>query len=180
MSTPAIKAPGVPWSIEDLEDWPEDGSKQEIIDGSLHVTPSPAISHAYVILRLRRLLDNRLPADLVAVERVGLRGPDTDTLEPDLSVVPETSLQAGGRLLDPTHVLLAVEVVSPSSRAHDRVTKPNFYRDWGVQAYLVVDPERRQLMLWPWRVSRTAVVDQVVSLDLDGTMVTIEAAALLD
>lgn len=35
---------------------------------------------------------------------------------------------------------MAVEILSPSNRAHDRVRKLAWYRDYGVQEYWIVDP----------------------------------------
>lgn len=35
------RPPERPWQEQDLYDLPEDGSRYEIIDGSLHVTPPP-------------------------------------------------------------------------------------------------------------------------------------------
>jgi Uma2 family endonuclease len=40
---------------------------------------------------------------------------------------------------------LAVEIVSPSSRKHDRVTKLNWYASREVPEYWIVDPEARTL-----------------------------------
>jgi Uma2 family endonuclease len=43
------------------------------------------------------------------------------------------------------HPDLAVEIVSPSSRRYDRVTKLHWYAQLGVPEYWIVDPEARTL-----------------------------------
>jgi Uma2 family endonuclease len=47
-----------------------------------------------------------------------------------------------------------VEILSPSSRAIDRVKKPRRYGDFGVPEYWVVDPEER--CVWVWRFAAGA------------------------
>ena len=68
MSMPTLRRQ---WTVEDLEDLPEDGNRYEIIDGELFVTPSPTYRHQVAVLeiavRLRAYLShNRLAAVLVA------------------------------------------------------------------------------------------------------------------
>lgn len=61
---------------------------------------------------------------------------------------------------------LVVEVVSPSSRSHDRVRKLGWYRDIGVPEYWLVDPEPRtveRLVLdqGAWRIADALEGDAV-------------------
>jgi len=43
---------------------PDDGHRYELLDGVLVASPSPARRHQRAVLRLARLLDDSLPADL--------------------------------------------------------------------------------------------------------------------
>ena len=45
-----------PLSYDDLEDLPDDGRRYELIDGSLVVTPVPALVHQLVVGAIYRLL----------------------------------------------------------------------------------------------------------------------------
>jgi Uma2 family endonuclease len=45
-------------------------------------------------------------------------------------------------------LLLAVDVLSPSTARADRFTKRRLYQEVGVPAYWIVDPERRCVKVW--------------------------------
>ena len=66
------------------------------------------------------------------------------TVMPDLqyhadpTTVPDQGLAEG-------HPTLAVEIVSPSSRGYDRVTKRAWYAQIGTPEYWIVDPEGQTL-----------------------------------
>ena len=55
---------------------------------------------------------------------------------------------------EPQHLVLAVEVVGPSSRTNDRLVKPVRYAEAGIPAY--------------WRVETDPVVE-LVAMELDGS-----------
>jgi Uma2 family endonuclease len=134
------------WSVADLADLPDDGSRYEVIDGELHVTPAPSFDHQRAILRLAELLApyvrrERLgdvlvaPADVTFSERRGV--------QPDLFVAPLVDGRKPHSFAEARRLLLAVETVSPSTARWDRVTKRNLYRDEGVSEYWIVDLDAR-------------------------------------
>lgn len=55
---------GRPLTRADLDLVPDDGHRYELLDGVLVVSPSPARRHQRAVLRLARLVDDSLPADL--------------------------------------------------------------------------------------------------------------------
>jgi Uma2 family endonuclease len=66
-------------------------------------------------------------------------------LEPDILVARYAALAdvpGGKHLIEPP--LLAVEVLSPSTRRFDRLTKLSVYEDAGVASYWLVDPDPEQ------------------------------------
>ena len=72
----------------------------------------------------------------------GIRLEDVDTVvEPDVMVVCDAS-KVDDRGVKGAPDLI-VEVLSPSTQSHDRVTKFNLYRRAGVREYWLVDPESR-------------------------------------
>jgi Uma2 family endonuclease len=71
--------------------------------------------------------------------------PTGDILEPDVLVVDRRSVVDDKVRGVP---LLAVEVLSPSSRRRDVGDKLTAYRDAGVPSYWVVDPVDPRLRVW--------------------------------
>jgi Uma2 family endonuclease len=126
--------------------WP----RYEVVDGELLVTPAPRLAHQKALELFRDILKpyivrHRLgevfgaPADLEL---------ETDTIvQPDLFVVPATRTPAR-EWTDVHTLLLAIEVLSPSSRRHDRLTKRRFFQRVAVPEYWVVDLELRVVERW--------------------------------
>ena len=67
-------------------------------------------------------------------------------LQPDLLVVPDGELRRRSDIV--RHLLLAVEIVSPSSAHYDRVTKRPRYQRNRVPEYWVVDDISRTIERW--------------------------------
>lgn len=122
--------------------------RYEFLDGELLVSPSPEPLHQ---LALRELF--LLVHPYVAAHRVGETlwspsdvelAPD-NTAQPDLSVLPlleaRRVLQPGKRVI--RSLLLAVEVLSPSTAGYDRIKKRAHYRRHGTPEYWVVDLDAR-------------------------------------
>jgi Uma2 family endonuclease len=125
----------------DLEHFPNDGLRREIIDGVLHVTPSPFLRHQRVVGRIFRALADVLeaaggeafsaPLDVV-FDRFNVVEPDV------LAVAAEKAKMLGDR-----HVYvvpdMAVEVSSPGTKGVDRLKKRALYERFGVPEYWIVD-----------------------------------------
>jgi len=84
-------APRTEWTLEDLDDLPEDGSRYEILEGSLLVSPAPALPHFRAVSYLHRLLVRLAPDRYLVGQNIGvLRHVIRQTyLIPDLVVVRE-------------------------------------------------------------------------------------------
>ena len=127
-----------PLTVEDLDMMPDDGHRYELIDGTLIVTPAPGDSHQGVLGTLYVLLREACPDHLrvrLAPYDVTL-APDT-RVQPDLLVAPRASLVERGLFGPP---LLAVEILSPSTKAYDRGMKFARYAAAGIASYWIVDP----------------------------------------
>lgn len=139
---PDVKA----WTVADLAEMPDDGQRYEVIDGELFVTPSPALRHQDAIVELLLLL-----RPYVAIHEVGhlVCSPADVTFSPRRGVQPDLFVAALVNRRRPTELseirelLLAVEILSPSSARADRVAKRAMYRDEGVAEYWVVDLDAR-------------------------------------
>ena len=134
------------WSVAYLEQLPDDGNRYEVIDGELFVTPAPNLDHQEAVVQMHRLLADYLgaqrvghavvaPADVVFSPRRGL--------QPDLFVVPLLGGRRPRRFTDVGRLLLAVEVLSPSTSRVDRVKKRTVYREEAVPEYWIVDLDGR-------------------------------------
>ena len=125
--------------------WP----RYEVIDGELLVTPAPMSPHQYAVGELHLELGNYLrgnheveiwlsPAD-VQLEL------DT-TIQPDVFVTPRVRpLKTWASIRS---LLLAIEVLSPSSVRQDRTIKRRFYQRHGVLEYWIVDIDARRVERW--------------------------------
>jgi Uma2 family endonuclease len=129
---------------------PDDGNRYEVVHGELLVTPAPRLWHQQLSIRLCTALSVSLRSERVAVV---LSSPadiswGRDVLvQPDVFVVPveEARLQDWSKI---RHLLLAVEIVSPSSARADRFTKRRLYQEQGVPVYWMVDGEAALIEVW--------------------------------
>jgi len=148
MTDPLVRpVVGRPWTVDDLRRLPDDGYRYEIIDGSLLVTPPPAIPHFRVTARLHKLLIQRAPEDFVVGENAGidLSGARTTYRVPDIIVVQASAVARTEGLFAPADVALAIEVLSPDSGGDDLVAKRYRYGKARVPNYWIVDQKRRTL-----------------------------------
>lgn len=119
--------------------------RYELVDGELLVTPAPTGIHQKAVLQIIVALHPYLERTalgelLVSPSDVQLE-PDS-LVQPDLYVVPPLE---GRRLITANtakELLLAIEVVSPSSGRHDCGKKREFYQRT-VPEYWIVDTEAR-------------------------------------
>jgi Uma2 family endonuclease len=143
-----------------FEDLPEQAwPRQEIVDGSLYGTPLAGVAHQMIVTDLSTALIQVAPKDLRVLTGVNvLRRTETDRLLiPDIAVVDAAAAKrasaAAAASLRPEDIYLAVEVISPSSRAIDQYLKKQLYAEWQVGSYWVVDPQDRQIYEYGLRVN---------------------------
>lgn len=137
------------FTIEMLDDFPDDGNRYELLEGILLVTPAPSMTHQIVATRLVHMLMSALDAGRLAhVVAVGAvqRGENTQ-LQPDILVLP-ASFQPGTEWRDISGWWLAVEVMSPSSRVYDREFKRAAYLTLGVEEYWLADLRDQSIEVW--------------------------------
>ena len=125
------------YSLSDLDSFPDDGSRYELLDGVLLVTPAPALSHEIVVARIVRSLTGYLPPELAVVFTRGSVEVEPNVhLEPDVLVVPAGELGTGARRDARWTAIrrwwLAVEVSGDGSSVYDRDHKAPAYLALGV------------------------------------------------
>jgi Uma2 family endonuclease len=130
---------------------PEDGNRYETVHGELLVTPAPSATHQYVVTQLVIAIGNYLARGSVGGVLVSPAdiswGREDVLVQPDVFVV----MSSEARTFDWAQMktlLLAVEVISPSSRRADRFTKRRLYQEFHVPCYWVVNIEERAVEVW--------------------------------
>jgi len=152
MVMPAQRGPHCRWTEEEFYAAPDvtpPGERWELVDGDVLVTPSPHWIHQRIIARLTILLDAYVrprglgevfPSPLDVKLQPGL------VLQPDVLVVPPGELRHRSDIV--RQLLLAVEIVSPSSARHDRVRKRPHYQRNRVPEYWIVDDMSETIERW--------------------------------
>ncbi|MFD1538068.1 Uma2 family endonuclease [Nonomuraea guangzhouensis] len=119
------------------------GLRQEVIKGSLIVSPMGTPEHAWIasdlseaLLPIRRERGWRAAVGTVSVCIEGSR----ESLSPDYLLSPPNCRRWGDYELLSSHVLLVAEVVSPTSAHRDHHEKQEIYAQGGVPVYLLIDP----------------------------------------
>jgi Uma2 family endonuclease len=128
-------------TYEDLEAFPEDNLRRELIDGELIVTAAPGRRHQDVVLELgSRLLaySKEHGGKVYVAPRDVYLAVDT-VLEPDVVFVAAENLTRDEERFVKGPPDIAVEVSSPSTRRLELVRKLEAYQRFGVPEYWYID-----------------------------------------
>ena len=139
-----------PFTYHDLENFPEDGKRREVIGGELFVSAAPSTRHQRLIVelvfRIRSFLETQ-PIGTVFAAPTEVLFDEMESVEPDIFVV----LNEGRAEITERRVLGApdwvIEVLSPSNSEYDLETKRKLYARYGV-VYWVVDPIDESITAW--------------------------------
>ena len=163
------------YTYADVLDWDE-SVRAEIIDGELYMMAEPSRTHQKISGEIFRQLANYLqrkkcevyaapfcvrlfekpdaPGEQVSPERVNT------VVEPDISVVCDPDkLDEKGCKGAPD---LIAEILSPSTKKHDRGVKFRLYERAGVREYWIVDPETRTVCVFQLDDGRYLMTDLFV------------------
>ena len=147
--------------VQQLRDSSEDGTRYELVDGELLVTPSPAGRHQVAAYLLCAALYPHVRSHRLGLAALAPRDVDLDpekTTQPDVFVVPPEEI---GRFFGTEPVgrlVLAAEVLSPSSARGDRLIKRVHFQRHRVAEYWIVDLEARVIERWHPEDERPQVV----------------------
>ncbi len=139
------------WTVERLDQLPDDGNRYEVIDGELFVTPAPNRFHQRAMFRLAFLLGpytEALGLDLLFAP-FAVTFSKRREVQPDALVMPRT---ADGKyattFAEVGRLLLAVEALSPSTKRTDRTTKRDLYQSENVTEYWIINLDARRVERW--------------------------------
>ena len=176
------------YTYADYLEWDEN-ERIELIYGAPVMMAPPSRRHQEILTELTRQLANFLegktcrvypaPFGVRLFEQADDRPEAVDTVvEPDLSVICDRDkLDDQGCKGAPD---LVIEILSPSTQRHDRLTKLNLYQQAGVGEYWIVNPEDRtvQVMLLEnglYRVTDVGTAQDVVKVhSLEGCYLELE------
>lgn len=136
--------------IADLDAMPDDGRRYELIDGEIFVAAALSWLHQQVVgnlhLLLRAWVDPRSLGQ-IALAPIDILLSESSAVQPDLVYASTSNLAKirSGRYHGAPD--LAVEVVSPTNRDHDTVTKLFRYAQSGVREYWLIDPAFRTVLI---------------------------------
>jgi Uma2 family endonuclease len=126
------------YTLEDALKLPDDAPRVEILDGVLSVVPSPTGGHQKIGGLLWMWLLRNAPAEFETLLAVGVAVSYSSTLEPDV-VLLRRPVYLEHHYYQAEQAVIAVEIVSSSTRQRDRVEKPGEYAAAGVPHYWRVE-----------------------------------------
>ena len=145
------------------------GSRHQLIEGDLVMSPAPTRRHQTVVKRLFRVLDgfvNSRRMGEVYFSPIDVILSDEDVTQPDIVYISKG--RAG--LLAPEGVRggpdLCVEVLSDRTEALDRGAKRVLYARHGVTEYWIVDPEGNTLDVYRLQEDAKASARRLLPADM--------------
>ncbi len=148
-------------TYQDLDEFPDDGKRRDVIGGTLYESPAPARPHQKVLGRFFRTFTDEIELTglgEVYFSPVDVRFANGDQVQPDLVVILNHRLDTyqGTTVHGPPDIL--VEVISPSSKLYDHIQKLNLYESQDVPEYWVADPILLTLQLFSLQNGRFVTV----------------------
>ena len=144
--------------------------RYELVDGALLVTPSPSGPHQRAIVLLVRILGDYLqqnPIGDVYVSPTDVELEPGSIVQPDVFVVPPHESERMLRESPVREIMVAAEVLSPSSGRHDRVTKRWLYSRH-VLEYWIVDLDARIVERWRLNAKQPEALVSVLEWQAEG------------
>ena len=149
----AMSAARADWTVDMLDALPDDGQRYELIDGIVHVSPAPGLSHqlvaghVYYLLK-RYLRDSMVGRALISPSDVRRGDRTRNRVQPDAFVARLVDGKLPPYPFAMADILLAVEVPSPNDPLYDYQTKRTLYLTNGIPEYWVLNAEARNLSRW--------------------------------
>ncbi|SRR5579871_1109951 len=133
-----------PMTVEDFyafTDKRPDEEKWELIDGELILNAAPSRLHQRIVKNLVIALGNRereLGGAWVVLPGLGVRVSETDRPEPDVLVIPPDQSSPDPQARDTSDVIVAFEVLSPSTEGRDLRWKRTAYTSLASLTHYIV------------------------------------------
>ncbi len=145
----------IPYTIDYIYSLP-DGQRAELIDGQIYDMSTPDRRHQRLVQFFSRIIGNYISLKggfcevYPAPFAVRLYDDDYTYVEPDISVICDPKkLDDKGCNGAPDWI---IEVISPSTRMRDYITKLYNYRNAGVREYWIVDADKNRITVYRFDV----------------------------
>jgi Uma2 family endonuclease len=154
------------WTVERVLALPSDGNRYEVVDGELLVSPAPELLHQGAVLALARILhpyvrEHRIGTVSIAPADIELD--DRTLVQPDVFVFEWPEGRPPKAWKDVRSVVLAIEVLSPSTARYDRHVKRMRYQRQGIPEYGIVDLDARLIERWRPAEDRPEILSEALS-----------------
>jgi Uma2 family endonuclease len=171
MAMPARVA-DLDWTVERALALPDDGNRYEVLDGELFVTPAPTWGHQAALGELFARVREYARAHGVGVTMTSpadITFSPKRLVQPDFFVVPPRLDGPYSGWADVKSLVLAVEVLSPSTARADRYRKRAIYLSEDVGEYWIVDAGQRLIERWrPGASEPDVITDELVWAPREG------------
>ncbi len=169
-------------TYKDLEAFPEDNFRRELIDGELIVTAAPSTRHQDVVLKLgaRLLAYCEARGGKVYVAPTDVFFSDVNVVEPDVLFVRAEHVGKVERKFVRSAPDVVVEVSSPSTRRLELQRKLELYERFGIPEYWLVDLESDRIEVYRLQEGRYAKpllfdrAEALVSPQVPGFAITVD------
>lgn len=145
--------------------------RYELVDGELLVTPSPGPPHQWAVMRLLfelALYLREQPMADVLTSPSDIEVEPEQVTQPDIFILSNAEADRITRDGFPARdLLVAIEVVSPSSARYDRVTKRALYQR-RIPEYWIVDVDARVIERWRRDSDRPEILTATLEWTPDG------------
>ena len=151
------------YTVDEVLAFPDDGNRYELVDGELLVTPAPNMPHQVIVSELLTTLAIYVKSHSglqVLASPADISWDREKLVQPDLFVIPASEVSRTWKTV--RTLLLAVEVVSPSSARGDRLVKRRLYQRQRVETYWIVDPDARLVEVWHPDDERPEIVTETL------------------
>lgn len=141
----------VRFSYEDLQQFPDDGKRREIIGGELYTMPSPSPEHQDIVgeffFELKLFLRSN-PIGKVFVAPTDVIFQIDDVVIPDVMFISKERQDLISKRGVEGAPDLVIEVISPSSVKRDLEVKRKLCQREGVVVYIAIEPETKRVHVW--------------------------------
>lgn len=138
------------YTYEDYLTW--DGSERwELIDGVPYLMASPTAEHQEISLALEFALQTQMRDSECRLYHASMDLRFDETVFTKNTVQPDIFIMCGEYKRGVSVVgvpKLIIEILSPSTAAHDLIRKLHLYQRAGVQEYWVVNPEEKNINVY--------------------------------
>lgn len=169
MSSPATET--IRWTTADLELFPDDGKRYEIIDGELFVTRAPHWKHQKVCVRIGASLDTWSQQTKLGETAIspGIIFSEADNVIPDVVWISKerlaTVLDESGHLTAAPELVIEVLSTTEKDKRRDRELKLKLYSSQGVQEYWIFDPKQQEVAIYCRENARLKLTTKLFKTD---------------